>query len=230
MIRFFKQKPKTPKSLFPAFLIFLFVVIALFVAAILCHQAILYRVAWIVLIGFIAFSLINFPAIHHEIVLLFALWRKRPHWTHITDHLILGSLPLDSLQHLEILQEKEGVTAIVSFTEDWEFDQRLPGHRAATTKKIKEMGIKHIHLPTQDKKPLSQAVLNKSVKAIESEIDHDGIVYVHCKMGKGRSVSAVIAYLMRCEGMDLMEAIDYVKVKRKIKLTGQQKATLSKFS
>ncbi|PWN21194.1 hypothetical protein BCV69DRAFT_282692 [Microstroma glucosiphilum] len=39
-------------------------------------------------------------------------------------------------------------------------------------------------------------------------------VYVHCRAGKSRSVTVVIAYLMRSKGWSLSEAYDFVKARR----------------
>lgn len=46
-------------------------------------------------------------------------------------------------------------------------------------------------------------------------IDSSECVFVHCKQGKSRSASVVIAYLMHKNGWSYQEAITFVKEKRK---------------
>ncbi|EXC31440.1 Dual specificity protein phosphatase 1 [Morus notabilis] len=43
-----------------------------------------------------------------------------------------------------------------------------------------------------------------------------GAVLVHCIVGKSRSVTVVVAYLMKKHGMSLSEALEHVKSKRPI--------------
>jgi protein-tyrosine phosphatase len=44
----------------------------------------------------------------------------------------------------------------------------------------------------------------------------NGIVFVHCLMGKSRSATLVIAYLMKTLKMKFLEAYEHVKKARKI--------------
>lgn len=54
------------------------------------------------------------------------------------------------------------------------------------------------------------------INFIDSEIKKGKKVLVHCMAGISRSVTIIIAYLMIKKNMSLMDAINYVKSKRKI--------------
>ncbi len=51
---------------------------------------------------------------------------------------------------------------------------------------------------------------------IHQKLDEGCIVYVHCYVGMSRSPTIIIAYLIRYHGMELKEALDFVKDKRKM--------------
>jgi hypothetical protein len=59
--------------------------------------------------------------------------------------------------------------------------------------------------------------LSKIVTIIKENIDKNKKVLVHCFLGRSRSASIVLAYLMRHHEMDLQTAYDYVLSKRQIK-------------
>ncbi len=51
---------------------------------------------------------------------------------------------------------------------------------------------------------------------MESACLNNENLFVHCQMGKSRSVSFIIAYLMKCQKMKLNDAYLYVKKLRRI--------------
>ncbi len=67
-----------------------------------------------------------------------------------------------------------------------------------------------LHLPTVDWTPPSIENLKKGVAFIDEEIKGGGRVYIHCKYGKGRGPSMVIAYLIST-GMVYKDALELVQ-------------------
>ncbi|KAJ1405616.1 Tyrosine specific protein phosphatases domain [Sesbania bispinosa] len=55
---------------------------------------------------------------------------------------------------------------------------------------------------------------NECFDFIDEAKRHGGRVLVHCYAGKSRSVTIVVAYLMKTRGMSLSEALQHVKSKR----------------
>lgn len=51
---------------------------------------------------------------------------------------------------------------------------------------------------------------------LETVFLRDGKVFVHCAMGKSRSVAVILVYLLKYKGFSLEEALGLVKSKRYI--------------
>ena len=57
---------------------------------------------------------------------------------------------------------------------------------------------------------------SEAFEFIEKAKNNQSIVFVHCQMGKSRSVSIVIAYLMKYFKHSFASAFDFVRSRRKI--------------
>ncbi|KAL4398154.1 hypothetical protein HN51_002759 [Arachis hypogaea] len=72
---------------------------------------------------------------------------------------------------------------------------------------------KVINVADRDDVDLKQ-YFNQCFDFIEDAKMHGGGVLVHCFAGKSRSVTVVVAYLMKTRGMSLSEALQHVKSRR----------------
>jgi len=70
--------------------------------------------------------------------------------------------------------------------------------------------VKVCNIPTVDWTPPLMEDLKKGVAFIAEEIKNGGKVYIHCKYGKGRGPSMIIAYLIST-GMVFKDALDLVQ-------------------
>ena len=57
-------------------------------------------------------------------------------------------------------------------------------------------------------------ILPEVLPYIHENVTNDRKVLVHCSAGKSRSVSIVAVYLMKYKGMNVNEALDFIKNKR----------------
>lgn len=122
---------------------------------------------------------------HHELGM---------YYTHITDHIILGSQP-QSTEDVELLRQHEKVDAILCLqshgdAEYWGVDS------AAIESSCKEQGIPHYRRSAVDFDGLSlRRELPRIVAVLAHHVARGERVYVHCTAGLGRAPAAVIAYL-----------------------------------
>ncbi len=63
----------------------------------------------------------------------------------------------------------------------------------------------------RDHEPPDVERLLEASRYIESEINTDGVVLVHCLAGKGRTGCTIAAYLMTTGKMDAKAAIEYLR-------------------
>lgn len=86
----------------------------------------------------------------------------------------------------------------------------------------------YLWLPTKDNTPSTFLQLNIGVKYIDDLVNAKKRIYVHCKLGHGRSPMLIIAYFIY-KGMKFKDAFKFVKKKRpeihlnKLQLNGLKK-------
>ena len=81
----------------------------------------------------------------------------------------------------------------------------------------KDVGIKYMGFQLLDHPSVKiSEYFHVAADFIQNAINSNGIVYVHCLMGKSRSSTCVLAYLMIKLGMSAAEALRTVKKKRAI--------------
>lgn len=92
-------------------------------------------------------------------------------------------------------------------------------------------GVKfYLWLPTQEHKPPSFEQLLAGACFLKSLEDQKIKVYVHCEHGHSRSLTFVASFLILTKGMNVTEAIDFVKSKRpQVHINPVQKKTLKNF-
>lgn len=82
----------------------------------------------------------------------------------------------------------------------------------------------HLWLPTKEHEVPTQAQLLVGARAIQSAIQKDKTVYVHCEKGHARSVTVVAAYLV-LEGEKPADALKLIKEKRSVTHPGEEHLT-----
>ena len=153
---------------------------------------------------------------YYLVSLAFNKLRYKSKWwtTGISKQVILGALPLQSSNHASILTHHPyNVTAVLSIVEDFELEPSIVAEPVASTLWSK-LGVSQKIINVEDMTPLTQDQLKESSKFIKDQINQGQNVYVHCKAGRGRSVMAVMAYLIDHHGLSSSNAYTKIKEKR----------------
>lgn len=120
----------------------------------------------------------------------------RTWWDQITPHLYLGAMPLKNFDHHRKLSQLN-VQAVLSMTENFEFYTKSLLSVPCTSADWKERNIQHLNLSTKDFRPIPLEILEQGVAFLEQQIRENKRCYVHCKAGKSRSSTTVLAYLLK---------------------------------
>ncbi|CAK4129493.1 unnamed protein product [Aphanomyces euteiches] len=137
---------------------------------------------------------------------------SRTWWTRITDHVILGALPLHGRNHHTMLKS-EGVVAVVTMNEPFELEKTVLG-TPVTPDEWSALGIDQCIGTTQDFTPPELDTLIRCVNFVQRHVNQGGTVYVHCKAGRGRSTLVVAAYLMQTNKWTIDQAFEFIQAKR----------------
>lgn len=151
----------------------------------------------------------------------------------IDEQIILGGIPIADKGHDKTLQQKYGVTCVVSVVENFEINSNTLAGQALNGDEWKRQDVEHGLFPSPDFYPPSFDLMNSAADFMAEHFRNrkGGVVYVHCKSGMGRSASVVIAYLMKHKRMKLLNAYDYVRKERKeiFRRKSSQMANLMKY-
>ncbi|MFW5746230.1 MAG: protein-tyrosine phosphatase family protein [Nanoarchaeota archaeon] len=91
-------------------------------------------------------------------------------------------------------------------------------------------GIRTLHLPTRDRKSPTIQDLERGVRFIAEEVESGGKVYVHCRQGRGRGPTMMLAYLIS-KGYDLDQGMHIIRKTRNfIRPTRSQMKILRRFA
>lgn len=137
-----------------------------------------------------------------------------PWWNEVTDHLLLGALPLSNYDHQAILKNEFGVKAVLTLNEDFELVQNGVFSEPTTHEQWESLDVDHLHIVAKDFVPPSLADIDRGVEFIRSHIEKGETVYAHCKAGVGRSAIIVICYFIKYMHLTPEEAHRQVKEKR----------------
>lgn len=133
--------------------------------------------------------------------LLGRVLKVRNWWDPIDDHVILGAFPFSSdVQPLAEL----GVGGIVNTCEEF-------GGRVALYQKH---GIEQFYMPTIDFTHPAYDDVCGAVDFIQSHVDKNQKVYIHCKAGRGRSATVAICWIMKSRQLSAAQAQKYLLEKR----------------
>lgn len=122
-------------------------------------------------------------------------WRK---WDRIDDHVLLGGRPSRrDIRKLAAL----GVTAIVNMCEEF------GGHSS----EMRAAGLTQLHLPTLDFHCPSPESLKRGVEFLLDQRNAAQQTYLHCKVGRGRSATLALCYLMVAHSLDAGQALNRLR-------------------
>ncbi|CAH8479570.1 unnamed protein product [Schistosoma turkestanicum] len=133
----------------------------------------------------------------------------RPWYSRISPSLIVGALPLKKFW--DKWQADENITHIVSMLEPFEVKSFVVGEKDAINH-----GIKYLSLPVRDYVGVPTfEQIDAGISFINSCVQSNGCVYIHCKAGRTRSAFLVTCYLMNKESLNVEAAIARVQSFRK---------------
>lgn len=121
----------------------------------------------------------------------------------VTDNLILGAVPLYQSEIVE-LARKENVRGIVNCCREWNSHAEF----------YPTLGLQQLHLPIIDFDIPTLAACLAGCQFIKEHADKGNTVYVHCKAGRGRSNTIVMAYLVLTQRLSPQEADALIRKKR----------------
>lgn len=121
--------------------------------------------------------------------------------------------------HASSLAE-DGVGAVLDLRAEEQHDAAL----------LAKAGLHYLHLPVPDHGAPSEDELSRAADWVLQELSDDRKAVVHCRLGLGRSVTVVIAVLLRM-GYPLEDAADLVRRRRPtMTLSDAQVESLRKFA
>lgn len=131
----------------------------------------------------------------------------------IQPRLLVGAF-LESSREVELLQKREGVTAVMDL--QTEEDLRMAGLFAAPVEDLYAgSSVKLCRVPVRDfDESALQEKLPECVAALGRLLEEGHTVYLHCTAGVNRSPTVAIAYLYRRLGWELDSAVKHVEACR----------------
>ncbi|CAL8095539.1 unnamed protein product [Calicophoron daubneyi] len=133
---------------------------------------------------------------------------RRPWYSRITPHLLLGALPLRSFWPK--IEKTEHVTHVLSLLQPFEVKSFVVGPVEARAR-----GLHHLSLPVRDFvgwPTLEQ--IDAGVAFIESCSAPNSSVYLHCKAGRTRSAFIAVCYIIYHDGVNVEEAVERIRACR----------------
>lgn len=164
----------------------------------------------------------------YEISLIYTIRGSKAWWNTITDKIVLGALPLE---HQKNKIKKLGITHVITTLEEFELRKGLV--RPISSQEWHGANITHKHIVAEDYLGMPADKIHEAVEYIHREIQANPAnkFYVHCKAGRGRSVTVVVAYLWKYQNLDTKEAA-YVYVKNlrpRVNLNANQMAAIQAY-
>lgn len=127
--------------------------------------------------------------------------KNRNWWDEVDDYLILGAIPFSSdIKKLNDI----GVSCIINLCAESHGSLNL----------YRGYNMHYFHIPTIDFTCPSVASIDLGVSIIKKYIEEKKGVYVHCKAGRGRSVTIVYCWLVKFRNYSPEEAMKYLLSKR----------------
>ncbi|MEX1012428.1 MAG: dual specificity protein phosphatase family protein [Waddliaceae bacterium] len=141
----------------------------------------------------------------------------------------VGAVPAANFGHDKVLIER-GVSSILSVMNEYELSDTMAICPVKGESWVKK-GLQHMLIESDDMKGLGQKEFDHALRFIRFSLEAGRSLYVHCKAGKGRSVSVVLAYLVLYarEG-SLTHCIDHLKaIRPQINFNSGQQAAMEEY-
>jgi protein-tyrosine phosphatase len=155
--------------------------------------------------------------------------------------LLLGAIPLATMSHHQELQNllSDHSFSVLTVLQKFENQENgLVGTPIKPTDWI-NLSIPHKQIEIFDLNPISISELNEGVDFIHQQLEQRH-VYVHCKVGRGRSAMMIMGYIMKYHQQELnlqendnvvQKAIEFVRKSRpQIYVTAAQKSALQDYA
>ncbi len=123
------------------------------------------------------------------------VWRR---WDWVDEHVAVGALP--SARFLRQLADA-GISALVNLCVEYSGNER----------RLTGLGITQLHLPTLDYHRPCTDDIARGVDFIKEQVEAGKKTYIHCKAGRGRSVTVAVGYLMATRNIAAEEAFLHLK-------------------
>jgi len=136
------------------------------------------------------------PTLAWTILLHRTMPDQRRWYDRVDERVIIGALPLK--RQLPTLVNVERVTGVLNFCDEF---PGLPEYEAAS--------VRQLRLPTLDYCSPTAQQLENGLEFIRKQ-PPGGCVYVHCKAGRGRAGTMVMAYLVADKGMSPLQAQEHL--------------------
>lgn len=146
--------------------------------------------------------------------------KRWTYWTQLSDKIFVGAIPLKNWGHHELISQL-GVGAILSVNKKHEFND-LPFSQPVQPKDWQDRKIEFLRISSKDLEPVEITKLAKAVDFVVGQVQLGKKVYIHCTGGRGRSVSAAIASLVKTQFMTLEQAYNHVIQLRHQAILSQQ--------
>lgn len=137
---------------------------------------------------------------------------SRPSVSEITDDLLVGEYP--RLSDLEWLKAEYHISAVHNLQDD--LDLHINGLDESELRDTCErLGLQYVRTPIHDGSADDmEARLPHALDALDSLIDEERRVFLHCNGGLNRAPTVAIGWLHRRRNMSLDEAMHYFKRRR----------------
>ncbi len=164
-----------------------------------------------------------------EISLLYTIFTSKDWFSIIDNQIIISAIPVHD--QVEFFAHYK-VAAVLTLLETFELEDGLI--HPATAQDWLDKGIDYLQIPAVDFVSLTKDQLITGVEYMHQYINKGKIVLVHCKAGRGRSASMVVAYLLKYGIGDkkfshLEDAYNYLLKYRNINLNDEQKKGVYQF-
>ena len=131
---------------------------------------------------------------------------KRLNFSWVLPNLLAASSILTSKEELDWLAHRQGITLIITLTED-SLIKNIKNFNILR----KELQIKYYHIPTTDGTEFSMHQFEKMVKIFNEAINNNDKLLIHCKGGFGLTSTALTAIWMSRFKVRFEEAMKELK-------------------